>query len=633
MGFDGSDSEGSNSVDEGLGSAFGRVVSALKSNADSDTIKEGTKILEEGFSSVARSMGLTRASSEAIKKTLADAYADAASIGATFQDAVDAQGAITKTTGRNLIMSSDFLKDIKMAAEVSGIAIGDLTEGFINAGYNMNNIADEMEKVFDVSRSLGVNLQAVTASVSANMGKLDEHNFKGGVEGLAKMAATSASLRVDMSEIFRAVDKAFDPEGAIDMAAAFQRLGVTQSDLLDPLRLMNMSMNDPEEMMKSLADMGKSLTELDEKGNIRIAPGEIRRMKQLADAAGMSSSEFAKMSKAAAEMDIKMQKISFPDFATDEQKTLIANISQMKDGKIQMNVDGEMKDVNEVLKKFQGDQAGLEKFLKESQPKSTEDLLRESNTIAKEQTNAINALRGKTALAIGSAKVTEDIMMAQKDAVVGFANVLGKTLDVKTIRDGFETNVGGITTALSRLATGEGSMEEVTKAFSDSVSSVTKGLGEAKDNLIKYSKEEKEKIMSGDNIMSKAIITLIEKLGTAALDSEGVKINSTPVVNSTPTFGTESIASIQPSTSTISDKRIDEISKNMGMKTEDMMKLIKLNTKTDVSGKIELQLNVNAPAGVDTKQLEIALKDGAIQQQVMKMIAASNGDIFSGIKK
>lgn len=633
MGFDGSDSEGSNSVDEGLGSAFGRVVSALKSNADSDTIKEGTKILEEGFSSVARSMGLTRASSEAIKKTLADAYADAASIGATFQDAVDAQGAITKTTGRNLIMSSDFLKDIKMAAEVSGIAIGDLTEGFINAGYNMNNIADEMEKVFDVSRSLGVNLQAVTASVSANMGKLDEHNFKGGVEGLAKMAATSASLRVDMSEIFRAVDKAFDPEGAIDMAAAFQRLGVTQSDLLDPLRLMNMSMNDPEEMMKSLADMGKSLTELDEKGNIRIAPGEIRRMKQLADAAGMSSSEFAKMSKAAAEMDIKMQKISFPDFATDEQKTLIANISQMKDGKIQMNVDGEMKDVNEVLKKFQGDQAGLEKFLKESQPKSTEDLLRESNTIAKEQTNAINALRGKTALAIGSAKVTEDIMMAQKDAVVGFANVLGKTLDVKTIRDGFETNVGGITTALSRLATGEGSMEEVTKAFSDSVSSVTKGLGEAKDNLIKYSKEEKEKIMSGDNIMSKAILTLIEKLGTAALDSEGVKINSTPVVNSTPTFGTESIASIQPSTSTISDKRIDEISKNMGMKTEDMMKLIKLNTKTDVSGKIELQLNVNAPAGVDTKQLEIALKDGAIQQQVMKMIAASNGDIFSGVKK
>jgi hypothetical protein len=301
--------EETSGLEEGLGNKFVQATKAFADNANPETIKEGVKILEEGYSSVAKSMGLTRESSMAIKKTLADSLANALSIGAEFNDAVTAQGAISKTTGRNLLMSTDFLKNIKIAADVSGQSIEGLTEGFINAGYNMNNIADEMQTVFDTSRALGVNLQAVTSSVAANMGKLDEHNFKGGVEGLAKMAATGASLRVDMGEIFRAVDKAFDPEGAINMAAAFQRLGVTQSDLLDPLRLMNMSMNDPEEMMKSLADMGKSLTELDAKGNIRIAPGEIRRMKQLADAAGMSSSEFAKMSKAAAEMDIKMQKI------------------------------------------------------------------------------------------------------------------------------------------------------------------------------------------------------------------------------------------------------------------------------------------------------------------------------------
>ena len=62
------------------------------------------------------------------------------------------------------------------------------------------------------------------------------------VEGLAKMAATTAALRVDMGTIMGVVDKAFDPEGAIKMASAFQRLGVTQSELLDPLKLMNMSM-------------------------------------------------------------------------------------------------------------------------------------------------------------------------------------------------------------------------------------------------------------------------------------------------------------------------------------------------------------------------------------------------------
>jgi hypothetical protein len=626
--------EETSGLEEGLGNKFVQATKAFADNANPETIKEGVKILEEGYSSVAKSMGLTRESSMAIKKTLADSLANALSIGAEFNDAVTAQGAISKTTGRNLLMSTDFLKNIKIAADVSGQSIEGLTEGFINAGYNMNNIADEMQTVFDTSRALGVNLQAVSSSVAANMGKLDEHNFKGGVEGLAKMAATGASLRVDMGEIFRAVDKAFDPEGAINMAAAFQRLGVTQSDLLDPLRLMNMSMNDPEEMMKSLADMGKSLTELDAKGNIRIAPGEIRRMKQLADAAGMSSSEFAKMSKAAAEMDIKMQKIQFPEFASEEQKTLIANISQMKDGKIQMNVDGEMKDVNEVLKQFQGDQKGLEKFLKDSQPKSQEELLRESNTIAKEQVNAINALRGKTALAIGSAKITEDMGMAQKDLVVGYTNALSKTLDVKTIRDGFEKNVSGITDALGKLARGEGSMEDVTKAFASSMESVSKGIMEAKDNLVQYSKEEKDKIMSGNNQISKDMISILENLlkgefkGTQVPGTE----NSTSTLT-TPVFGTEPIAKIQPTTAAVTDDKINKVAKSMNMSTEDMLKLMEVKTKSDVSGKIDITLNINAPAGVDTKQLQIALNDPAVNQQLVKMIASSNNNVWSGIKK
>jgi hypothetical protein len=621
-------------LSEGLGGKFVQATKAFKDNVNPETIKEGVKFLEEGYSSVARSMGLTRESSMAIKKTLADSLANAISIGASFQDAVDAQAAITKTTGRNVIMSTDFLKNIKIAAEVSGQSIEGLTEGFINAGYNMNNIADEMQTVFDTSRALGVNLQAVTSSVAENMGKLDDHNFKGGVEGLAKMAATGASLRVDMGEIFRAVDKAFDPEGAINMAAAFQRLGVTQSDLLDPLRLMNMSMNDPEEMMKSLADMGKSLTELDAKGNIKIAPGEIRRMKQLADAAGMSSSEFAKMSKAAAEMDIKMQKIQFPEFANEEQRTLIANISQMKDGKIQMNVDGEMKDVNEVLKKFQGDQKGLEKFLKDSQPKSQEELLRESNTIATEQVNAIKALRSRSALAIGSAKITEDMNMAQKDLVVGYANVLTKTLDVKTIRDGFEKNVSGITDALGKLARGEGSMEEVTNAFASSMKNVTTGIMEAKDNLIKYSKEERDKIMAGNNNISKGLVSALDNAVSSEIN--GSKIsgseNSTATLK-TPVFGTEPIAKIQPTTAAVTDDKINKVAKSMNMSTEDMLKLMEVKTKSDVSGKIDITLNVNAPAGVDTKQLQIALNDPAVNQQLVKMIASSNNNVWSGMKK
>ena len=36
------------------------------------------------------------------------------------------------------------------------------------------------------------------------------------------------------------------------MAAAMQRLGVAQSDLLDPLRLMDLSANDPTELQNQI---------------------------------------------------------------------------------------------------------------------------------------------------------------------------------------------------------------------------------------------------------------------------------------------------------------------------------------------------------------------------------------------
>ena len=356
------------------------VEEAVLSNFDSKKIVETVEKVELSTSNLQKYMGVGAEMSDEIRSAMTDAASKIISMGGGMEHLESIQKGLLEATGRNVIASNEYFDEIYAASEVSGVSMDALQKGFIDAGYNMNNIGTEMQSVLDTSRALGVSMQAVSSAVVGNMSALDSHNFQGGVEGLAKMAATSATLRVDLGSMMRSVDKAFDPQGAIDMASAFQRLGVTQSELLDPLKLMNMSMNDPEQFMKSISDMGKSLTELDEKGNIRIAPGSIRRMKQLADAAGMMPEEFAKMSKASAELDIKMKKISFPDFATEEQKTMIANISQMKDGKIQMKVDGEMKDVNEVLQKFKGDQKGLQEFLESSQPKSMEELALEQLT-------------------------------------------------------------------------------------------------------------------------------------------------------------------------------------------------------------------------------------------------------------
>jgi hypothetical protein len=356
-----------------------------------------------------------------------------------------------------------------------------------------------MQTVLDTSRALGVSMQAVSAGVLDNMKSLDTHNFKGGVEGLAKMAATSATLRVNMSSMMQSVDKAFDPEGAIEMASAFQRLGVTQSELLDPLKLMNMSMNDPEQFMKSISDMGKSLTELDEKGNIRIAPGSIRRMKKLADAAGMSTDEFAKMSKASAELDIKMQKISFPDFATDEQKTMIANISQMKDGKIQMKVDGEMKDVNEVLQQFKGDQKGLKDFLEASQPKTLEELALEQLTTSKAIEAGIDSIANKTGLAFAGSKTGGKMREAERKIVRAGTDAVSNSFDVSKLRQGFDNEVGVLTQSLVKLSKGEGSLAEVGQSLATVLNDVKGGFGNIYDDLKKNLGNEEQKLLSSTN--------------------------------------------------------------------------------------------------------------------------------------
>ena len=83
------------------------------------------------------------------------------------------------------------------------------------------------------------------------------------------------------SQTLNFAEKVFNPEGAIQAAAALQRLGVAQSDLLDPLRLMDLSRNDPTELQNQIAEMSKQFVQLNEKGQFEIMPGARRQIREL----------------------------------------------------------------------------------------------------------------------------------------------------------------------------------------------------------------------------------------------------------------------------------------------------------------------------------------------------------------
>ena len=600
-----------------------KIESAVLSNFDSGKIMETVEKVELSTANLQKYMGVGAEMSDEIRSAMTDAASKIVSMGGDMADLETIQQGLLETTGRNIIASNEYFSDLYAAAKVAGQSTDELQKGFIDAGYNMNNIGSEMQKVLDTSRALGVSMKAVSSSVLSNMSALDTHNFKGGVEGLAKMAATSATLRVNMSSMMQSVDKAFDPEGAIEMASAFQRLGVTQSDLLDPLKLMNMSMNDPEQFMKSISDMGKSLTELDEKGNIRIAPGSIRRMKKLAEAAGMSTDEFAKMSKASAELDIKMKKISFPDFATEEQKTMIANISQMKDGKIQMKVDGEMKDVNEVLQKFKGDQEGLKKFLEASQPKTQEELLLEQLTTQQSIDAGINSIANKTGLAFAGSKTGGKIRDAERKLVRAGTETVNKSLDISELRRGFDENVGALSQSLSRLASGEGSLTEVGQSLSSVFSNIKGGAVNFYEDLKKNMGEEEKKLLSSTNEFVVGLTKMAEGTYNFVKKEEKLTdvdkaISGNKTIDGKPQNLQVDMSKIKPENNVDVFKKIET---NSGLTKEQVMEMTSLSAKENLSGEIVLTVKVDTSDSESKAKLERLLQsDTQVRELLVKAI-------------
>ena len=619
------DEESVGGMAEGLAGKSKKVQEILDSNTKIGSIMKEVTAAEESYSKIAKQMGVGRESAEGIKRAMTDAYSEVAKLGGSAESIEEMHKGLIEATGRNILLATDYQDDLFAAAEVAGQSTSTLTKAFVDAGYSVYNIGEEMNGVFNTAREMGVSLSKVTEQVLSNMEKLDEYNFQGGVEGLAKMAATTATLRVDMGTIMGVVDKAFDPEGAIKMASAFQRLGVTQSELLDPLKLMNMSMNDPEQFAKSLGEMGKSLTELDAKGNVRIAPGSIRKMKQLAQEMGISTGELSKMSKAAKEAEIKMQKIQFPSDLgiSEEQKQLLTNVSQLKDGEVKINVNGQMQDLNKVLQDIGGDKNKLNELLEANTPKTTEELLRESNTYEKEQLNALNALRGKTGKAIASSSTTGKFLEAENQLVLGVANTFDKALNISSIRKGFDDNVGGISTALAKLATGEGSMTDVANAFKDAATKTGEGLTKVYDDVKKFGTEETEKIMGGKNEYAKAVVTILDKFVEYAGKVEKVDVDliDNKKKETIKEISEPTLTKINPTTST---DVLKDVSIGSGISQQQLEKILDVESKTNnINGDITLKLDVNAPPGMDVKQLEIMLKDPKVRAAVINAIHAA----------
>jgi hypothetical protein len=458
------------------GTALTGILTDFKDAAD-PTNFSGADFLRESAQKMANEFGLGQARMSELKTTIADTLPEMLKLGISESESLNLMTNIPKELGVNTTLGKEALVEMAAAAKVAGVEGGKLANDFKNVGVSLYDVGDRMAEVANYAKSVGVNVQAVSGLVVGNLKQLNLFNFDSGVKGLAKMASQASMLGFDMRNTFRIAEDLLSPEKAIDLAASLQRLGVSSSALLDPLKAMDLAQNDPEALQKEMINVSKEFTKLKADGSgFEILPGAKRRLREVAQALGMDADELANLSIKTADLDMKMSKIKFPSLAaSEEDKMLIANMSQMKGGEavvqIKNELTGKMDEVN--VKDLSAEQIEKLKEQQANQDKSIEEIALDQLDALERINTSLNA--GKTAVSLG--KATTPTMDR-------FYNVISKTAAITT------TNLTqGITTENVRgAATGVvGPLEqEVVKFFQGKTTwdTVATTLTEVKDNLV-----------------------------------------------------------------------------------------------------------------------------------------------------
>ena len=337
--------------------------------------------------------GETRQRIIGIQTAIADTSPKITRLGGDTTKVTEAITAIATASRRNVIANSEDVAKLFAVSKVLKQEIGDIANSFLDVGIGISQIPDEIQKSVNYLQSIGVSTSQVMKDVNQNMDEMNRYQFEGGVQGLTKMAAQASMLRFNMQDTFRFAEKVLTPEGAIEVASAFQRLGVSVGSLVDPFSMMNQSINDPSGLQDSLAKAAKQFTFFDEKTkSFRISPQGVLTLREMEKSADLSSGSLSKMGLAAAELDARLSDISKAGLtiATEEDKQYLANIATMTDGKYMVTLeDGTKKELADLQ------QPEFDRLIDQQKkaPKDIQDIARHQLTTSQAVAADVNAIK------------------------------------------------------------------------------------------------------------------------------------------------------------------------------------------------------------------------------------------------
>jgi hypothetical protein len=402
--------------------------------------------LDSEASKLVKTFGISKQRAGELTQTVADAIPKFVGMGLKVGDVAETLQGLGETMNVNIMLNADSLASFAATAEVTKVKQSELAEKFRDVGVSIASIEPKMLDVVKIARQAGVTVQAVSAGVVTNLDKMNLYNFEGGIKGLAKMAAQASRLGVDMSAIFTVVGNVFNPEGAIEFAASLQRLGVTSSQLLDPLRLMDLAQNDPTELQNQIVNMTKEFTRFNKENNqIEILPGAKRRIEEIGKSMGLPAGELQKMAINAGMFEMKLKQIKFPtDIATKEDRELIATMAQIdKSGRAVVRIeetrigkDGKEEGTGEYIDKLVSE-LNTDDVAKLAQQQKSNDASMEE--IAKDQLTYLKRIESSMNTFVSAAKYGIASSNTLQDGYKGGLNFFQKMLDEQIPQKGKES--------------------------------------------------------------------------------------------------------------------------------------------------------------------------------------------------
>jgi len=476
-------------ISDGLTDIGQRLGQAFKDAIDPAKIIDVIIDVDNKTSQVIQKFGQGRDQIDNLKISMSDAVVEVTKLGGSFDNILQIQESVSESVGRNLVLATESYKELYAIQKVLPGQSDILISGLKDVGISLYQSTSQVQKIMDRAREIGVSAEKVGQQVSQNLELMNKYTFQNGVDGLAKMAAQAVNMRINIRDIEGTLDKAFNPESAIEMAASLQRLGVAQSDLLDPLRLMDLAQNDPAELQNQIVEMSKQFVQLNEKGQFEIMPGAKRQLAEIETAMGLSRGSLSKMALSSAELGDKMSKIRFPDTFTEEQKTMIANMSEMGEGgEYKMTIDGKSLNMEEAMSKISS--MGVEEkkaFFESQKPKDITELAKDQLSVSQSMDASLKTIAAKTQYAFAGAKATSKVLKGAKEGSQKLADAFDdKKAGTTTtqIREQLDLTTKGLSESFANGKLNFSKLTETMTSFGKYINDSTIKTFENLDNVI-----------------------------------------------------------------------------------------------------------------------------------------------------